>query len=62
MPGGSITEVEGERNAYDVVVALDDEDLIEQIGTGWLAKALYKEAGSECIEDLDAGDGYEPPE
>lgn len=48
-----LSRMEGESIRYTVYVADTDQELIDQVGTGSLAKYLYAEANIECIEDID---------
>jgi hypothetical protein len=44
---------QGERDRYSVVTADTDEDLIDRLGAGWLAKEVYEKAGIDAAEDID---------
>lgn len=47
------TQWQGEHDRHRVYIADDGADLVGELGTGWLAKELYDEAGIECIEDVE---------
>lgn len=44
---------QGESDRHTVHVCADEAALIESVGTGWLAKELYDEAGIDHAEDID---------
>lgn len=41
-----------EYDRYTVFVADDAKSLVDQVGTGWLAKKLYDEAGIDYAADI----------
>lgn len=48
-----VTCWQGEHDRHAVHIADSEEALIRQLGTGWLAKALYANAGIECVEEVE---------
>ena len=44
---------QGEHDRHSVVMADTDEDLIDRLGTGWLAKEVYEEAGIDTAVNVD---------
>lgn len=47
------TQWQGEQDRYSVVMADTDEELVERLGSGWLAKDLYWLAGIDAAEDIE---------
>lgn len=47
------SKVEGERTRFAVHTADSEPDLIEQVGTGWLAKELYRAAGIKAVNTIN---------
>ena len=46
------TQWQGEQDRHAVHVCETQEELINDLGTGWLAKEAYEEAGIECVEEV----------
>lgn len=46
------TNWDGEHDRFSATVCETENDVIEALGTGWLAKELYEQAGIECIENI----------
>lgn len=48
-----ISQWEGESTRYTVHTAETEQDLIEALGYGWLAKKLYDEAGIAHAQEIE---------
>lgn len=47
------TQWEGEHDRHSAWVCETEAEVIDALGTGWLAKMLYEAAEIECIEEID---------
>lgn len=44
---------EGEEDRFTVYVAVDEQELVQKVGLGRLAKELYDEAGIDHAQDIE---------
>ena len=47
------TQWQGEHDRSTVHIAETEDELINKVGIGWLAKKLYEEAKIKCVETID---------